>query len=340
MWLAFPAPAPAQAPAPAGTVAASFTITPDAPLTAADVTFTSTSTFTGAQNSIVSESWDLDNDGVFGDQTGSTAVRQFAAAGAYPVTLRVTDAGGRTSDATQVVTIGDRPPTAAFSFAPLAPVAGQPVTFTSQSTDPEGPIAETWDLDGDGTFADAAGPVATASFAAGPHVVTLRVVDADGVDSVTAVEVDVAAPVGRPIVPAAVGGTRGGVLTPFPIVRLVGEASGTGTVLKLMTITAPQTATAIVRCRGGGCPFTRRSQRLTEAKRGSGPAGTRTLRILTFAGQSLSPGAKIQVFVTDPLQMGKYTRFTMRRSRAPQRVDHCTAVGRTIVTNCPPGAKR
>ena len=266
--LGLPAAATAQAPVPAGTVAASFTFTPDAPLAAADVTFTSTSTFTGDQNSIVSEAWDLDNDGVFGDQTGNTAVTQFAAAGTYPVALRVTDAGGRTSDATQVVTVADPPP-APESIAP-APV-----------------------------------------------------------------EVPAPAGIGPPLVAAAPVRARGALLTPFPVVRIVGRASGTGTLLQLMTITAPQTATATVRCRGGGCPFARRTQRLRDAKRGSGPAGTRTLRIHTFDGEPLGHVAQIQVFVTDPLHKGKYARFTMRRSRAPQRVDSCTAVGRAVVISCP-----
>jgi hypothetical protein len=226
----------------------------------------------------------------------------------------------------------DAPPTAAFSFAPPAPVAGQVVTFTSQSTDPEDPVDESWDLDGDGVFTDANGPVATWSFVAGRHLVQLRVVDAAQAESITSVAVDVAAPL------AAAGRIRGSLLAPFPVVRIVGTASGASTLLRLMTITAPQTATATVRCRGAGCPFARRTQRMTNAKRGSGPRGTRTLRIHTFDGEPLSQLAQIQVFVTDPLQRGKYTRFTMRRARAPVRVDSCAAVGRAVVIRCPPRA--
>ena len=56
----------------------------------------------------------------------------------------------------------------------------------SASTDPEGqPLAYTWDLDGDGTFGDATGPTAGATFTApGPHLVAVRVSDpAGGVDT-------------------------------------------------------------------------------------------------------------------------------------------------------------
>jgi hypothetical protein len=219
----------------------------------------------------------------------------------------------------------DTPPTAAFSFAPATPVAGETVTFTSQSTDPEGPVAEVWDLDGDGVFADATGPVATSAFTAGRHLVQLRVVDAAQTESITSLAVDI----------AATGRIRGSLLTPFPIVRIVGTASGSSTLLKLMTITAPQTATATVRCRGRGCPFARRTQQMTSAKRGSGPRGTRTLRIHTFDGEPLGHLAQIQVFVTDALQRGKYTRFTMRRGKAPVRADSCTGVARAVVIRCP-----
>jgi hypothetical protein len=312
-------------------VTADFTVAPLAPLTAEDVTFRSASTVTGNRNAIAGESWDLDGDGVFGDQTGSTAVRQFAAAGAHPVALRVTDAGGRTALARRIVTVANRPPTAAFSVEPGAPVAGEIVTLTSHSADPEGPVAETWDLNGDGAFDDAAGPVATVSLAAGPHVVGLRVVDGDQAQDVATEVVTVAAPA------SAIAAPLAQLLTPFPVVRIVGAAEADGTDVRLITITGPPGARVVLRCRRRSCPFGRRVQPLLGAR--GAVRGTATLRVVTFAGGPLTPGTWIQVFVIDPLRTGKYTRFIMRPRRPPARIDRCTAPGREIVVSCPAAAR-
>jgi hypothetical protein len=76
----------------------------------------------------------------------------------------------------------NQPPVAAFGYAPASPVAGEPVTFSSASTDSDGAIDATeWDFDYDGSFAaDASGLVVTHSFpTAGDHDVALRVSDDD-----------------------------------------------------------------------------------------------------------------------------------------------------------------
>lgn len=78
------------------------------------------------------------------------------------------------------------PPKAAFAWGPEAPITGQQVTFTSNSTpdpsDPTRTIAElVWDLDDDGQFDDAAGPTATWTFTRpGQHRVYLEVADSAG----------------------------------------------------------------------------------------------------------------------------------------------------------------
>lgn len=71
------------------------------------------------------------------------------------------------------------PPFAAFEFSPAKPRAGEEVTFTSTSTDPDGTIAaHEWDLDDDGEFDDAGAETASRAFSApGPHRVSLRVTD-------------------------------------------------------------------------------------------------------------------------------------------------------------------
>jgi PKD repeat protein len=161
--------------------AAGFTISPNPTSTGQTVTFESTSA--DPDGRIASYAWDLDGDGQFDSGvTGASPSRSYAAARAYTITLKVTDDDGATATATGTLTIDNRAPAAKFSFTPAAPATGEDVTFTSESTDPEGTIAaQAWDLDGDGQFDDGTGTSATRAFAkAGPHVVHLRVTDGDG----------------------------------------------------------------------------------------------------------------------------------------------------------------
>ena len=77
----------------------------------------------------------------------------------------MTDDDGQTTDATVTVTVVNRDPVADFTFSPDPIPQGQPVTFTSQSTDPEGRLAtQDWDLDGDGAYDDASGSTAVTTF--------------------------------------------------------------------------------------------------------------------------------------------------------------------------------
>src|SRR5262249_46956884 len=58
-------------------------------------------------------------------------------------------------------------PSASFTQAPASPQAGQAVTFTDTSTDPDGTVASRgWDLNGDGVFAEGTDATATTTFAA------------------------------------------------------------------------------------------------------------------------------------------------------------------------------
>jgi glucose/arabinose dehydrogenase/uncharacterized beta-barrel protein YwiB (DUF1934 family) len=81
----------------------------------------------------------------------------------------------------------NEPPTAAFHYHD--PVAGQPATYHSESTDSDGQITQyEWDFDGDGTFEETTTSVDIEHTfeSAGEYDVTLRVTDDDGAtDTVT-----------------------------------------------------------------------------------------------------------------------------------------------------------
>jgi hypothetical protein len=75
---------------------------------------------------------------VFGDggsSTGQTTTHEFRAAGSYVVTLRVTNAGGQTSQISQTIAVAaGTPPTASFVFSPTAPRTSQEIFFSAEAS--------------------------------------------------------------------------------------------------------------------------------------------------------------------------------------------------------------
>ena len=170
---------------------ASFVYSPSAPLINQGVTFTSTSTASDAKYPIVLYTWDLDGNGSFETSTGPqpAVARLYPAPGDVKVSLRVKDKRGSIATATRVVTISASSPSdlvPSFSYSPLAPVAGESVSFFSTSTDTDSPIvSQQWDLDGNGAFGETSGSMAIRTFPeAGSYIVSLRVTDQAGATAV------------------------------------------------------------------------------------------------------------------------------------------------------------
>jgi hypothetical protein len=80
-----------------------------------------------------------------------------------------------------------------------------------------------------------------------------------------------------------------------------------------------------VRCRGRSCPF-RSFARKAEAQ----ARAARMVRIRRFGRHLLRPGTVIEIRVTKRGEIGKFTRFLIRKGKPPKRTDRCL----------PPGAKR
>jgi PKD repeat protein len=310
---------------------ASFLQSPPQPSPFETVTFTSTSG--DLDGTVASQAWDTDNDGNFDDGTATKATRKFTESGAFTVRLRVTDDTGAASIVTQTVVIGNRPPVALFGYSPVQPIAGQPTTFYSTSTDPDTPIVNyRWDLDGDGAFTDGEGPTAARAFPAGSHTVSLMVTDSEGESSFATLTINVAAPAAAAPAPAGVGGqVSSRLMSPFPLVRITGSINRRGSTLKILSVTAPTGATVLVRCSGRSCPIGRQS---SVVKSGKSPTA-RIVRIKRLEGRQLRSGTRITIFVTKPGTIGKYTSFKIRARRAPARVDKCLAPGSNTPIACP-----
>jgi PKD repeat protein len=284
---------------------AGFIFEPSTPTVGEQVTFSSTSSDPDGTIPPASQRWDLDNDGQFDDATGSSPSTSFAAVGNHTVGLEVTDADGATAVATRVVPVQNNlPPHASFVISPTAPRAGEVVELASTSFDPDGPIvSQTWDLDGDGQFDDGQGAVVEHTFQdPGTAQLGLRVVDSGGAADVITKAVVIEA---RPLE----------LMSPFPIVRLSGELRPSGkTLIERLTVTAPKQSDVTVLCHGKSCSFHERHR-------------TAWFSRVRFRGfnEALDPGTKIEIFVTDPTKIGKFTSFKLRNGKAPKRKDRCLA---------------
>jgi PKD repeat protein len=163
--------------------------------------------------------WDLNGDGKLIDGTGVTAYQTFTTAGNHLVSLQVSDGVATSKVLSQIVTVlDDKPPVAAFSFAPAAPGIGTNVVFTSSSSDPDGFITKLeWDLDGDGQFDDAQGPAAAFNYSTpGPRFVSLKATDDRGVASIAFQTLNVTAPP-PPAAPPPSSAPASGPPAPVPL---------------------------------------------------------------------------------------------------------------------------
>lgn len=283
---------------------------------------------TDPNHDALSYSWDLDGDMTYGDASGATQTKTYTGAGTYRVGVVVSDGHGGTSTAVDFVTVlNDVPPMVDFTTAPAHPVVGSPVKLTASASDPDGTVAAlAWDLDDDGQFDDATGPVATATFATpGSRIVAVRATDDQGVTTIAFHTIDVAAPATQASSNPTTGAKPLRFLSPFPIVRIRGLIYKRSVHITLLSVRAPAGATVVVRCHGHSCP---KHKRLTRHVR-SGAVRFRALE------RRMRHGTVIEVFITATGQVGKYTRLTIVSDAAPRRHDLCLMPGRNKPAACP-----
>jgi PKD repeat protein len=314
----------------------------DVPLVGQQVAFAGT-TSSDPEGPIATYSWDLDGDGNFGDATGPVALATYATAGEKTVRLRVTDGDGATNDASVMFRV-NRPPVASFTFAPATPAPGAVVRFTSTSTDPDGPqdiVGLAWDLNGDGDYADAGGPAASATFGPGTHAVGLRVIDSGGVTAFAEDTVTVPGAGGGSAAASSSTGAGGGGgssqassrhgSTRLPVlervrVEIAGTVTAAGTRITRLVVVAPRGALVTAACRGGAC----RRLRSVRIHVGRKPIHVRRLE------RALRAGSRLTIVVSRHGFVGRAVVFTIRRGHPPLRRDACMLPGAHATSRCPP----
>jgi hypothetical protein len=111
-------------------------------------------------------------------------------------------------------------------------------------------------------------------------------------------------------------------IDPFPVVRIAGRFRGSRTSLTRVSVRAPAGTRIRVACDGRGCPYRRRT------------VAARLLRVRSLQ-RSYAPRATIEIRVTQPHRIGKYTRLKTRRGKVPLRIDRCLMPGSTRPVRCP-----
>ena len=179
-------------------LAASFSYSPASPAAGQAVQFTDASTGTPT-------SWQWN----FGDGTTSTAQNPshaFATAGSKTVTLTVTNSSGSNTATRTVPVVAAL--TAAFSYSPTSPTAGQAVQFTDTSIGT--PTLWQWNF-GDGATSSAQNPRHVFA-AAGSFNVALTIMNASGQDNIDQ------------IISVAAAGTLTASFTYSPASPVIGQA--------------------------------------------------------------------------------------------------------------------
>jgi len=306
---------------PAYAAAPSFDYSPQPAVTGLEITFTPLDVGSGTVT------WDFDGDGVPGninDPTGTNPTFTYMRPGRYQATMFVDGTPYRTE-----VTVGQL--LAPFVTFPAAPLAGQDIllVYGGQTTQTVPIERYDWELDGDNDFNDASGIVLHRTFPLpGDYLVGLKVTDKEGAFGSEFREIHVrSASTGPPI------SLR--LLNPFPIIRITGRVTKAGAHIRRLTAQAPIGAQVTVLCRGRGCPFKTSTRVARRSKKGSSTSSTATVRFRKMERRLLRGGSKVTVSVTRQGWIGKYTQWTIRKSKPPKRRDLCLTPGAPSPAACP-----
>lgn len=144
------------------------------------------------------------------------------------------------------------------------------------------------------------------------------VVTAEGLGTASAAPSGFAGPV--PPVPSSLPRLR-----PFPVLVIAGVLRGANTRINDFVVRGPRRAKVSVRCSGRRCPL----------RRTGGTIGRRKRLRLRRAQRTFRAGQVLEIRVTGRDRIGKFTRITFRRRRAPRRFDACLQPAVRTPIPCP-----
>jgi hypothetical protein len=117
-----------------------------------------------------------------------------------------------------------------------------------------------------------------------------------------------------------------GWLVPPPTVRIAGSTGPRGARITRFSVTAPAGSAVHVRCAGKRCPIKTRTAVVAPS---GAPVRVRSLE------KFLPAGIVVAVRVSKGDLIGKYTRFRIRRRKAPARWEACLIPGNDKPVECP-----
>lgn len=263
--------------------------------------------------------------------------------GSYTFLVRATDGVGNQAVETRSLMVDTVPPSLSIAFGPsgtttdstpLFGFAAERGAMTECSID-QGTAAY-------GACASATTHAAGAPLADGAYVFRVRATDAAGnqTTSTRAFTVDTVPDVPPPgtstpdPAPPTTPRSEPQLLSPFPLVRISGTLTSTGARIRLLSVRAPRGALVRVTVRPA---CARRSSRRCRVLRAGGTVGRRGVIGFRGLARAYRSGTVIVVRVWRADRIGKYTRFTIVRGKAPRRVDQCLMPGAARGIRCPSG---
>jgi hypothetical protein len=112
------------------------------------------------------------------------------------------------------------------------------------------------------------------------------------------------------------------MLRPFPVIRVKGRLTEHGARITLLTVRAPRGSRIGVLCRGGSCPRPRLARMAAVA------------RLRSFERELLA-GTRLELTVTKPDSIGKWTVIVIRHGAPPSRRDGCLESNTMRHVPCP-----
>jgi hypothetical protein len=135
--------------------------------------------------------------------------------------------------------------------------------------------------------------------------------------------------------PAALAASGPSLLSPFPVVRISGKFTSRGVLLRLFQISVRDGMKVVIRCAPRRlCPFARHSRTATRGLKYQ-VRSAKFIRVRRLERRLLRAGIKLEVFITKPGLIGKYTRFKIRKSKPPRRTDRCLPPNSSKPVACP-----